>query len=91
MSKSTWIAMLVAVVLLVGCGSAAQPAPPKTPEPFMLALPRLVVTVDNAGNPKSSASPLPRSAWMPSCPNRWSIRWSRAMCSTSRPAWSAMV
>ncbi len=52
MSKSTWIAMLVAVVLLVGCGSAAQPAPPKTPEPFMLALPRLVVTVDNDGNPK---------------------------------------
>ena len=52
MSKSTWIAILVAVVLLVGCGSAAQPTAPKTPEPFMLALPRLVVTVDNAGNPK---------------------------------------
>ena len=54
MSKSTWIAILVAVALLVGCGSAAQPvpAPAKTPEPFMLALPRLVVTVDNAGNPK---------------------------------------
>jgi hypothetical protein len=52
MSRSTWIVMLVTVALLVGCGSAAQPAPPKTPEPFMLALPRVEVTVDNTGNPR---------------------------------------
>jgi hypothetical protein len=52
MSKSTWLAMLVMVALLVGCGSAAQPAQPKTPEPFMLALPRVEINVDSAGNPK---------------------------------------
>lgn len=54
MSRWTLAALLVATVLLVGCGAAAQPAattPPKAAEPFMLALPRIIVTVDAAGNP----------------------------------------
>ncbi len=54
MSRWTLAALLVATVLLVGCGSAAQPAasaPPKAAEPFMLALPRIVVNVDATGNP----------------------------------------
>ncbi len=52
MSKWTWIALLVAIVLVSGCGAPAQPAaaPPKAAEPFMLALPRIVVKVDAAGN-----------------------------------------
>jgi len=54
MSRWTLAALLVATVLLVGCGSAAQPAasaPQKAAEPFMLALPRIVVNVDATGNP----------------------------------------
>ncbi|MDQ1301425.1 MAG: hypothetical protein QG637_1346 [Chloroflexota bacterium] len=50
MSRWTMAALLVATVLLAGCGSAAQPATPQAAEPFMLALPRIVVTVDAAGN-----------------------------------------
>jgi hypothetical protein len=48
MSRWTIAALLLAAVLLVGCGSAATP--PKAAEPFMLALPRIVVNVDAAGN-----------------------------------------
>lgn len=54
MSRRTLTALLVAAVLLIGCGSAAQPAAsatPKAAEPFMLALPRIIVTVDATGNP----------------------------------------
>jgi hypothetical protein len=52
MSRWTLAALLVATLLLVGCGSAAQPAASATAaEPFMLALPRIVVNVDAAGNP----------------------------------------
>jgi hypothetical protein len=53
MSRWTWTALLVVAVLLVGCGAAAtsQPAGQATgSEPFMLALPRIVVNVDDAGN-----------------------------------------
>ncbi len=51
MSRWTLAALLVVTMLLVGCGSAAQPAAQKAAEPFMLALPRIVVNVDAAGNP----------------------------------------
>lgn len=54
MSKWRLAALLVVAALLVGCGAAAQPtasAPPKAAEPFMLALPRIIVSVDAAGNP----------------------------------------
>ncbi len=52
MSKWTLTVLLVAIVLLSGCGAPAQPAaaPPEAAEPFMLALPRIVVKVDPAGN-----------------------------------------
>lgn len=49
MSRWTCAALLLAATLLVGCGSAAS-TPPKAAEPFMLALPRIVVNVDAAGN-----------------------------------------
>lgn len=54
MSKWSLAALLLVAALLVGCGSAAQPsatAAQKAAEPFMLALPRIVVNVDAAGNP----------------------------------------
>jgi len=54
MSRWTLVVFLAVAILLAGCGSAAQPAatsaPPRSAEPFMLALPRLVVNVDKAGN-----------------------------------------
>ncbi len=54
MSRWTWTALLVVAALLVGCGPAATPqsaGQAKGSEPFMLALPRIVVNVDEAGNP----------------------------------------
>ena len=54
MSKWTLAVLLVAVALLVACGPAAQPASTtqaKSPEPFMLALPRIVVMIDKTGSP----------------------------------------
>ncbi|MGC8780382.1 MAG: hypothetical protein ACP5UQ_05895 [Anaerolineae bacterium] len=53
MSRWTLIVVLVAAVMLTGCGTPAQPAapaPPRSAEPFVLALPRIVVNVDAAGN-----------------------------------------
>lgn len=54
MSRWTLVVYLAMAILLAGCGPAAQPttasAPPRSAEPFMLALPRLVINVDKAGN-----------------------------------------
>ncbi|MBM4458854.1 MAG: hypothetical protein FJ011_13965 [Chloroflexi bacterium] len=54
MRKAMWIAFVIVSVLLAGCGQAAQPT--TSPETklgtaFMLALPRIVVDVDQEGNP----------------------------------------
>lgn len=53
MSRWTLVALLVVAVLLTACSPAAQPAasaPPRSAEPFVLALPRIVVNVDATGN-----------------------------------------
>lgn len=49
MSRWTLAALLVAAVLLVGCGAAAT-TPGSEAEPFMVALPRIVIHVDAGGN-----------------------------------------
>jgi hypothetical protein len=54
MSRWTLAVLLVVTMMLVSCGPAAQPTPStqaQAPEPFMLALPRIVVNIDNAGTP----------------------------------------
>lgn len=54
MRKTLWISLLVLTVVLSACGGAAQPnVPPETSggQPFMFALPRIVVDLDQAGNP----------------------------------------
>lgn len=49
MSRWTLAAFVVAAVLLAGCGAAATP-PGSEAEPFMVALPRIVIHVDAEGN-----------------------------------------
>jgi hypothetical protein len=52
--KSVPVLILVAALLLAGCGPAMQPATgpeTETGEVFMVALPRLVVDFDSAGSP----------------------------------------
>ncbi len=55
MRKHLWLPVLLIALILAGCGPAQAPAAAQqqtgTGEVFVFALPRLVVDVDNAGNP----------------------------------------
>ena len=54
MLRKSWVLFFILVLLLAGCGKAVEPpAPSTTPsgEVFQIALPRIVVDVDSAGNP----------------------------------------
>ncbi len=54
MRKAVWVpVVLIMVLLLAACGAAQKPSNTASPsgETFMLALPRMVVDLDQAGNP----------------------------------------
>lgn len=54
MQKSVWVFIVIAAMLLAGCGPAMQPAAgPATEggEVFMVALPRIVIAFDDTGTP----------------------------------------
>ncbi len=54
MLRKSWVLLLVLVLVLVGCGKPVEPPEPSTTqsgEVFQIALPRIVIDVDNAGNP----------------------------------------
>jgi hypothetical protein len=54
MRKTLWISMLVLTVVLSACGGASQPNVPPAASgstPFIFALPRVVIDLDESGNP----------------------------------------
>ena len=54
MRKTPWVLMVIVALLLVACGGAVQPSAPaqtQSGETFMLALPRIVIDIDENGSP----------------------------------------
>jgi len=54
MLRKSWVLLLILILLLAACGKPVPPPEPSTSpggEVFQVALPRLVIDVDNQGNP----------------------------------------
>ncbi len=54
MLRKSWVLFFILVLLLAGCGKAVEPPTASTTpsgEVFQIALPRIVVDIDSAGNP----------------------------------------